>query len=131
MRFNHNASLLMIDINNFKDINDKFGHQAGDKVILDLVRTMKVASRTVDTLGRYGGDEFIILMPETNINEARSLSHRLCEMVSNRVIYTHGHKITYDISIGISDVSTDFIDHEDWMHVADVDLYNDKRLKAS
>lgn len=65
-RFGHTMSLLLIDIDHFKEVNDTFGHQQGDLAILSLVKRISKQLREVDMLGRWGGEEFIVLLPETS-----------------------------------------------------------------
>jgi len=70
-------SLLMIDCDNFKEINDQYGHPAGDSFLVDLTRVIKTRIRSVDVLARVGGDEFIILLPNTTAAQASNVSHDL------------------------------------------------------
>ncbi len=76
-RYSNSLSLAFIDIDNLKKINDKKGHLAGDKVILETAKILKKTSRKSDTVFRYGGDEFIILLPETDKTGAKELEERL------------------------------------------------------
>jgi len=72
-------SILYIDIDNFKYINDTFGHQAGDLVLVSFAEILKSATRTVDIVARYGGDEFIVLMPNTDHEGAKKMAVRIAE----------------------------------------------------
>ena len=125
-RYKRNASLVMIDINNFKCINDDYGHQAGDKVIIDLVDTIKKEMRVNDIVGRYGGDEFILIMPETTIESAEKFSNRLSTIISNKKIIYDGNIIKYSVSFGLSGVDFSHSSYENWLKLTDTNLYKSK-----
>lgn len=76
-RYGHNIALVMFDIDWFKEINDKYGHQTGDHVLQEIVKIVETNIRKTDVFCRYGGDEFVILMPETNIDGATHLAEKL------------------------------------------------------
>ena len=76
-RFDHAMSLLMIDVDHFKKINDKYGHQKGDEVLVEITKIFNKTLRQSDLLGRFGGEEFIIALPETTISESFVLAERL------------------------------------------------------
>lgn len=76
-RYNRPLSVVMIDVDNFKHINDTFGHAAGDQVLQSVARRMQAVLRRSDILGRYGGDEFVVLLPETGQEGARRMTERL------------------------------------------------------
>ena len=97
------VALLEMDIDHFKLVNDRYGHQAGDDVLIELVRRTHVILRSVDSLGRIGGEEFLILLPETNINQAKVVAERLCLNVSNKPFSSLGNQpIKITVSIGIT-----------------------------
>src|ERR1035437_1125547 len=81
MRYTRPISLLMMDIDHFKDVNDRFGHQAGDQLLCNLVLLCQEQLRNDDILGRYGGEEFVVLMPETASEGALLASERLRENI--------------------------------------------------
>ena len=81
-RFNNNLSVVFFDIDNFKRINDKFGHEAGDNVLIELSQKMFRNLRETDYLGRWGGEEFIIILPETSSNKAFTVATNLKKLVS-------------------------------------------------
>jgi diguanylate cyclase (GGDEF)-like protein len=76
-RYKQNLSLIMIDVDHFKEINDNYGHLLGDEILKRISEIIKNEVRTIDLFARYGGDEFMILSPETNIDEAINLAKRL------------------------------------------------------
>ncbi|KAA0013702.1 GGDEF domain-containing protein [Billgrantia pellis] len=118
-RYNLSLCLMMLDIDHFKEINDTCGHQAGDRAIRILARTLMATVRECDLVGRYGGDEFLILMPETTPEGAREIAERV-----RRTLEQSG-QIT--VSIGIASLEPDdrFID--DPIHRADTMLLQAKR----
>ena len=96
-------ALLEIDIDHFKNVNDQFGHHVGDEVLFSLVRHSKEAIRSVDAIGRIGGEEFLILLPETEAMGATQIAERLCKHIASAVNDTSAPtpvKIT--ISVGIT-----------------------------
>ncbi|HDM8231807.1 GGDEF domain-containing protein [Vibrio campbellii] len=94
-----NATLAIIDIDHFKQINDRHGHDVGDEVLKDLGELMKSESRETDIVARVGGEEFAIIMPETNIQNAFEAIHRLREIIQER----SAHSIT--VSTGLATIS--------------------------
>lgn len=77
LRYDNDLAVIMLDIDFFKSINDQFGHPAGDKVIISIANILKETIRDSDGAGRYGGEEFILILPETNINAAKELAERI------------------------------------------------------
>lgn len=99
----HCVALLEMDIDHFKLVNDRYGHQAGDDVLIGLVRSTNALLRAMDSLGRIGGEEFLILLPETNLNQAKEVAERLRISVSNTPYSSLGNEpIKITISIGIT-----------------------------
>lgn len=95
-------ALLSLDIDNFKNVNDKFGHQVGDEVLKQMAGFIKSKIRNIDFIGRMGGEEFLIVLPETNSIEAIEIAERLRTGISNFCCYVHsGKKIKISVSIGI------------------------------
>ena len=113
-------SLLMFDIDKFKNINDTYGHITGDKCIKRLSLISKTALRDKDSLGRYGGDEFIIVIPEANLAKAKAIAERLRKKVDD----TEGPHFT--ISIGISTFPDDGRKSKELIDSADKGLYVSK-----
>ncbi len=99
-RYNRDMALLLMDIDKFKQINDKYGHPAGDKVIQLLARQCLEHIRNTDYIARIGGEEFAILLVETNRNQAFSISERLRKMLAEKALATNGDDLRFTVSIG-------------------------------
>lgn len=121
-RYGNYLSILLIDIDNFKQVNDKFGHQVGDRVIIDLANILKANARETDITGRYGGEEFIFVMPNTDLQGAILFSKRLVEELQ-RLSVPDGKKIT--VSGGIAEYSGETMD--EFIRRADTLLYEAKK----
>ncbi len=101
-RYGHPLALLLLDIDNFKTINDSFGHAAGDSVLTAVAAAIGATTRSSDMASRYGGDEFAIVAPETGLDDARDLAGRLRKAVrSVTVTLDDGTAIRATVSIGI------------------------------
>ncbi|MCG6938144.1 MAG: GGDEF domain-containing protein [Gammaproteobacteria bacterium] len=90
-RYGSTFSIIFFDLDNFKDVNDNFGHLVGDKVLEKLTEVVSKANRSVDIFARYGGEEFIILAPETDVNGAFAHAERLRRDIENFEFKTVGH----------------------------------------
>lgn len=123
-RYKHSICLLMMDVDNFKMINDTFGHVAGDRILRSVADILRVAVRESDFLARFGGDEFVIIMPEAEESHAFILAKRIQEMIArwNTKEATPGLKL--NLSIGIHEADEDTIDT--LLAEADKDLYQCK-----
>ena len=97
-RFNHPLSLAYLDIDSFKTVNDRAGHEAGDRVLISLASVARATVRSIDTVVRVGGDEFVILMPETGDETARPLVDRLRDAFS-RAVKVEGVPVTCSIGL--------------------------------
>jgi diguanylate cyclase (GGDEF)-like protein len=97
-------SILMVDIDHFKSVNDRFGHQAGDRVLKAVAHAIGSGVRLSDTVGRWGGEEFLVLCPETGSNEARALADRLRLAVRAATTDTTG---SHSISVGVAGARSD------------------------
>jgi diguanylate cyclase (GGDEF)-like protein len=122
-RYRHPTGMLLLDIDYFKRINDKFGHAVGDIAIKRLVEVISSRLRSVDTLCRFGGEEFVILLSETGIDGAARVAEELRARVESGKILPEG---TMTISIGVCEVAeANSLDH--WLNLADTALYLAKR----
>jgi diguanylate cyclase len=119
------AVLIMIDIDNFKGINDTRGHTTGDLVVEEFAHLMQACLRDTDTGGRYGGDEFGIVMPDTRWEEAILAAERLRRQVAAYAFTPHDLHCT--VSIGLSQIGPHVVTLNDWINAADRGLYQAKR----
>jgi diguanylate cyclase (GGDEF)-like protein len=92
----------MIDIDHFKKINDSFGHATGDLVLKNAVELISISVRAEDIVGRIGGEEFVVLMPETSMNEALVVAERVCKHMRQSAMQHQGHSIKTTVSIGVA-----------------------------
>jgi len=93
LRYGNKLSLVMFDLDHFKAVNDTFGHEFGNKVLMEVANTLKQKVRSADLLGRYGGEEFLLICPETNLEEALTAAERLRKAVEN-LVFGNGLRIT-------------------------------------
>lgn len=126
-RFRRSLSLVMMDIDHFKLVNDNHGHAVGDEVLRIIAERCKSNIRTVDVFGRYGGEEFIILLPETELVEAFQITERLCNKIADSPISTSAGPINITASFGIASFNTDVGDLNALLRHADMALYSAKR----
>ncbi|MBI3158557.1 MAG: GGDEF domain-containing protein [Chloroflexi bacterium] len=121
-------SLCMLDLDGFKAINDRHGHSAGDEVLTQIAQQLKTLIRQSDLLGRYGGDEFLVVLPDTNADNALGLANRLRDQVSRRVFQAHGETNTLTLSIGVV-VYKPPESLSDLLHRADQAMYRAKQSR--
>jgi len=125
-RSGRTSSLVMVDIDHFKKINDTYGHLAGDEVIRQISSVLMSTQRETDISGRYGGEEFGVLLLDTDGEGACYFSERLRAAVEGLVITSGDHEIRCTISIGIAEISEYLEVHEQWINQADKALYASK-----
>jgi len=101
-RHRHAVSIVLLDIDHFKAINDRFGHELGDEVLKSAAKAMKESLRSTDTLARHGGEEFIVLLPYTNSPEAGQVAHHLCAAVANCRVVAGAGIAEVTISAGVA-----------------------------
>ena len=95
-------SLLMVDIDKFKFVNDTFGHKAGDRVLQTIAKLMSGRLRDTDYIARFGGDEFVILLPGTSADDARAVGQGFCDAVKRCGFHSRGQSVDVTLSIGIA-----------------------------
>ncbi|MBI3313332.1 MAG: sensor domain-containing diguanylate cyclase [Candidatus Omnitrophica bacterium] len=120
-------SLLMCDLDHFKDCNDKYGHGVGDLLLVHFVEAIKKIADPAMVAARYGGEEFAILLPETNMAEAIHIAEELRKNLQESPIYVRREKIVVTVSIGVANIPKDTLDYEDLVQKADQALYEAKR----
>ncbi len=119
-RYQHALSILMIDIDYFKQVNDKFGHLIGDQVLQQISNRFRSHLRSSDFIGRYGGEEFVVLMPETDLENGRIIADRIRASITDRPFVTDKGEISLTISVGVASKQLDMegtlemvLDHAD------------------
>ncbi len=130
-RNNEDLSLLIMDLDNFKTINDTFGHAAGDEMIRELGRIIKTCFRKTDIAGRIGGEEFAVVLKNASLEEAKKAAEKFRETVANRKVIYGGQEISFTVSIGVTAIhgNTDNVsDIEDILKIADDALYRAKAM---
>ncbi len=125
-RYGNNFSLIFLDIDKFKNVNDTYGHLAGDEILKNVAETIKKQLRTSDAMGRYGGEEFLILLPETCLESAASLSQRLRISIEKMTTKDKDISIKITISLGVVQFRPDIKNYLQMIHEADVALYHSK-----
>ncbi|WP_062379959.1 diguanylate cyclase [Pseudomonas abietaniphila] len=122
---NRQNSVALIDIDHFKNINDTYGHIIGDNVLKQLSSVLSAGLRESDLAGRYGGDEFCVILPDTTLAQATDVLERL-----RRTVHEHTHSVLPDLkvslSIGIAPYGPHLTDASMWLHEADMALYDAK-----
>lgn len=127
LRYGAPACLMILDIDYFKTVNDRLGHTAGDVVLKELAAVMTETVRDVDMVGRYGGEEFAIILPHTSVEQAHSLAERLRSLIECHAFNIEDGIVRLTASIGIADVCNPAIASvEDWVNAADMALYDAK-----
>jgi two-component system, cell cycle response regulator len=109
-RYQESVSVLMVDIDHFKKFNDEHGHQVGDAILRDVARMLKDTLRTVDSIGRYGGEEFVAILPHTAYEEARLTGDRLRQAIED-FSFRHGDKkLKVTVSVGVATYPSELVD---------------------
>jgi diguanylate cyclase (GGDEF)-like protein len=120
-------SIMIIDADDFKSINDQYGHLVGDQILKLLANTIKRSVRAVDMVGRLGGEEFVVVMPETSAEGALAASQNVMSNIRQTRLRTDDFNIPMTVSIGIATVSLDDKNFDSVLQRADVALYAAKR----
>ena len=126
VRHQRPAALVMLDIDHFKQINDSHGHPVGDRVIEAVAKRCTELSRPSDSLGRIGGEEFALLLPETSEVDALAAARRFCAAIAEMEI-SHDPPLHVTASFGVAAIGPGRITSHDWIAAADAALYEAKR----
>jgi diguanylate cyclase (GGDEF)-like protein len=120
------ASFLLVDLDNFKRVNDTYGHFVGDKVLIHFTQTIQKSLRKSDLIGRVGGEEFAIFLPDTGNDDAFQLAEKLRKIISHSVLEVDGKVVAYTVSLGVE--SSEPKDHliDELFKRADLKLYGAK-----
>ena len=126
-RYESTVTILMIDLDHFKGVNDTYGHLAGDQVLRDVAQLLQHEVRSVDIVARYGGEEFVVVLPETSTDGAVAFAERLRERIEGRAFESTGHSLLLTTSIGVASFpSARVASMEDLVARADEALYRAK-----
>ncbi len=126
IRYNHSLSMLLVDLDHFKKINDTLGHLAGDKVLSEVGRRLGKAIRETDFIGRYGGEEFVVILPETKAADALQIAEKMRHLVAERPVFFEGRPIKVTASIGVAELNSGMTNYEEVFEGADKALYLSK-----
>jgi len=124
LRYHSAFSLLILDVDNFKTINDTYGHHGGDAVLVKISETLRDKTRKSDFPSRYGGEEFVLILPETDLDNAVQVASKIHEAIRTHSFGTSTNPFKLTVSIGVSSTSTQF--YSDWRQMlkdADQALY--------
>jgi diguanylate cyclase (GGDEF)-like protein len=124
-RYKTTLSISMIDIDHFKKINDSYGHTVGDQVLFQLANILQESVRDPDTVGRYGGEEFLVVLPNTRLKDAAGQAARLCKRVRETDINI-GELVRMTISIGVAEYRHGQENWQKFLSRADLALYESK-----
>ena len=122
-RFGRPLSLLLLDLDFFKNVNDTYGHTVGDAVLRELARRLASCVREVDVVARYGGEEFVVVTPETDIEGAERLAARICEAVREEPFLVGEDVVKVTVSVGIAALPQHGSASGDLVRAADEGLY--------
>lgn len=125
-RYERPTSLLMFDIDHFKNFNDTYGHQLGDEVIREVARLTRLFARETDFAGRYGGEEFAVLLPDTPVEGAYQFAERLRKAIAALQIPHDGKTLHVTISLGVSGLEETMLNHTQLIEATDKALYQSK-----
>jgi diguanylate cyclase (GGDEF)-like protein len=121
------VSLLILDIDNFKNVNDQFGHLVGDEALRNIAQIVRETLRDPDTPGRYGGEEFGVVLPDTNSEGACVIAERVRERIGKAIV-ARTPEVRCTVSIGVAEATPDLSDSRQWIERADRALYRAKAL---
>ncbi|MEW6989943.1 diguanylate cyclase [Colwelliaceae bacterium 6441] len=125
-RYDHGLALIMFDLDHFKLLNDTYGHQCGDAVLIEAAQLISSLLRLCDQFGRYGGEEFAAILPETDLEGAIDVAERIRQKIEQCVINFQGNTIRISTSVGVATINPNDRRYEDLISNADVALYEAK-----
>ncbi|MFK7823507.1 MAG: GGDEF domain-containing protein [Oligoflexales bacterium] len=127
-RYQNSFSLLFIDLDDFKKVNDRFGHLVGSGVLKQFAKILKEELREVDTIIRYGGDEYVILLLGTNTHVGVAVAERIRNRIAENIFELDGHRIRLTCSLGVACYPEHGRSKEKLLRLADETMYQSKRL---
>lgn len=126
-RYDQPFSIALLDVDNFKEFNDRFGHQVGDEILRQASRLAASCIRDSDEIGRYGGEEFLVLLPSTRLHQAEAMGHRIGQEIADFELWRQGVRLSITVSVGIAECPPEGIEVETLLRHADEALYKAKR----
>jgi diguanylate cyclase (GGDEF)-like protein len=126
-RYHTDLSVILLDLDRFKKINDSFGHHSGDRVLEGIASLISRSIRQIDLFGRYGGEEFVVLLPDTSSAEALETAERLRLLVSELNIETERGVLTVTVSLGVATLTPDVPSLANFIDQADQAMYAAKQ----
>ena len=127
-RHDKKLSLVMLDLDHFKLLNDNYGHQCGDMVLIEVSALISALLRVEDVFGRYGGEEFAIILPETCLSGALGLAQRICNSIAATAFTYKDQAIKVTVSLGVAQLSAEEVNYEELITQSDNALYQAKAL---
>ena len=125
-RYQRPLAMLAIDIDHFKSVNDRYGHAVGDEAIVAVATACQQGRRASDVVGRFGGEEFVMLLPETDLAQAMVVAERLREAVAAHVLHVHKVQFKLTISVGVAQAILSMSGIDVLLRAADQALYQAK-----
>ncbi len=126
-RYGRNLAVILLDADGFTQLNESHGHEIGDRVLRLIASTCRANLRHFDIIGRYGGEDFVVMLPETALNVAADVADRLRKAVDSMVIETHSGELRVTVSLGVAIATPDVPDLATLINRADMALYEAKR----
>ncbi|KMT66452.1 GGDEF domain-containing protein [Catenovulum maritimum] len=120
------STLVMFDIDHFKKVNDKYGHPAGDAAIKNTADLLIMNMRETDVAGRYGGEEYTVLLIGTTAEQSMTFVERLRKSIEDSVVQYQDQKFKYTVSLGVAELTKNIKSHSEWIESADQALYQSK-----
>ena len=127
MRYNSPLSIVLLDVDHFKDVNDSYGHQKGDEILVTFASVLKKFCRSNDTAARYGGEEFLMILPQSNAQGAFKIAERVREEIMKMSFVGNDSKFSVTTSCGVAELNRDYMKNTDQLiNVADNAMYEAK-----
>ena len=127
MRYNSPLSVVLLDVDHFKDVNDSYGHQKGDEILVTFASILKKFCRANDIAARYGGEEFLMILPQSNAQGAFKIAERVREEIMKMSFVGNGSKFSVTTSCGVAELNRDYMKNTDQLiNVADNAMYEAK-----
>jgi diguanylate cyclase (GGDEF)-like protein len=131
LRYKKKVSLLFIDIDGFKRVNDTFGHLVGSRALAELGQVLRSIVRETDVIGRYGGDEFVIVLPETPLNGALVIAERVRRKIEDYEFVAQDQNVRLTVSLGVANLPKHTLTAEGLIKKADAAMYRAKELSKN